>query len=100
MTKLRSSPRVIELPKMFQGGCWHCQPGYFDFRPKVERRGLRCNHCAKLNEYRWTQAQYEETARDYNQSRRSAGSPARCRLSGRDSGCLPPSRGLIPPAWN
>ena len=56
----------LEFPRIFQGDCWHCQ-NFLTFRPKVERGGLRCNDCGKLNQYDWTDKEYREWVRAYGQ---------------------------------
>jgi hypothetical protein len=56
-------PYVIELPRTFQGTCWHCFT--IKFSPKIERGGLRCQECWQLNAYEWSDAEYAEWQSHY-----------------------------------
>ncbi len=58
---------TITIPKHYQATCPHCIPGMFDFRPKVVRNGLVCNHCKKLSYYKWTDEEVEAMKADYKQ---------------------------------
>ncbi len=59
----------IDIPYIYQGMCRHCVANVWigEFKPKVERHGLRCSSCGKLNQYDWTEAEYEDTKKRYGQ---------------------------------
>lgn len=63
-------PKIITLPRMFQGNCWNldCPDSImFSFSVAVERGGLRCRRCNYLNVYSWSDLEFRETKKAYNQ---------------------------------
>lgn len=59
---------VIDLNiKIYQGSCWICGWFWWGLKPRIERKGIRCPICDRLNRYHWTLAEYQETRTDHKQ---------------------------------
>ena len=63
---MKSEVTTIVLPRTFQGTCWHCD-AFMAFRPMVERHGLRCPACQKLNQYDWSETEFKDWQKAYRQ---------------------------------
>ena len=56
----------LKIPLTFQMQCCFCHSSINkDWKPKVERQGLRCNHCGKLNEHDWTEHDFNKNTEYY-----------------------------------